>query len=125
MSVLSKICGITGRDRRRNTGVLKELNIEKDIYCSSLTDSQIDILWTCEPHATGALSRCCYMVIILTDTAPREDQRRSRSTTFMKIAPTWTFTRPIRGQDVMEEHCSANGLSTRGVIAIVAAAIST
>jgi len=31
MSVLRKICGITRRDRRRNTDVLKELNIEKDI----------------------------------------------------------------------------------------------
>jgi len=31
VSVLRKICGITGRDRIRNTDVLKELNIEKDI----------------------------------------------------------------------------------------------
>jgi len=31
MSVLRKICGITRRDRKRNSEVLKELDIEKDI----------------------------------------------------------------------------------------------
>jgi len=30
MSVLRKICGITRRDRRRNSDVMKELDIEKD-----------------------------------------------------------------------------------------------
>jgi len=49
--------------------------------------------------------------------------------TFVKIAPTWTFhftSFPSHfGQDVMEEHCSAYGLPTRGIIiAIVATAIS-
>jgi len=31
MSVLRKICGITGKDRRRNVDILKQLSIGKDI----------------------------------------------------------------------------------------------
>ena len=33
----------------------------------------------------------CYYMVILTVTAPREDQGRSGSTTSVKTAPTWTF----------------------------------
>ena len=129
MSVLRKICGITRRARRRNTDVLKELNIEKDIvqvlqtrrltYCTL-------VMWTA---CNRSNIHMCFYVVILTVTVLREDQKRSGSTTSVNTAPTWTF-HYIRGfsthfgQDIMEEHCSAYVLPTRGVIATVATAVS-
>jgi len=65
---------------------------------------------------------CFYMVIHMV-TAPREDQGRNGLITSVKIVPIRGHL-PHFGQDIMEEHCSAYALPTRGVIAIVATAIS-
>ena len=51
MAVLSKTCGITRRDRRRNMDILKELQMEKDI-----NDTPFDLLWACDSHGKGQMS---------------------------------------------------------------------
>jgi len=48
MSVLRKICGITGRDRRPNSDVMEELAIEKDI---------VQVLQTRRPTYFGHVNR--------------------------------------------------------------------
>ena len=130
MSVLRKICGITRRDRRRNTDVLKELNIEKDI---------VQVLQTRRLTYFGHVNRMQpelypyvllgpYMVILMVTAPIREDQGRSGSTTSVKTAPTWTFhyTRlPISLRTGRHGGTLFNiWLPTRGVIAIVATAVS-
>jgi len=69
---------------------------------------QTDILWSCEPHA----SMCFYMVMHMVTTQGKTKE---------EMDWCWYGHLAVRGhlphcgQDIIEEHCSAYRLPTRGV----------
>jgi len=90
MPVLTKICGIARRDRRQNADVLKELNIEKDIVqvlqTGRLKSGHVNRMQP-ERYPHGY------------DHAHRPKGRPKKKwiglTTFVTIAPTWTYWLPV------------------------------
>ena len=108
MSVLRKICGITRRDRRRNSDVMKELDIEKDT---------VQVLQTRRLTYFGHVNRICAFLLLHGHTyghCPKGRPRNKWIDAEMDISLyEATCHSPHFGRDITEEHFAANELCHR------------
>jgi len=106
MSVLRKICGVTGRDRRRNLNILKELDIHKDIVQVRLEQCLCGYpAWqvlltrrlTYFVHVTRMGSdRYPHLLLQSSVVVQKEDRGRSCWTTSVTTARRWAFQSMMR-----------------------------
>jgi len=75
MSVLSKICGITRKDGKRNVEILKELSVKKYIVDFCCVSSNTDVFWSCEPYEQTTDFQSYYYMVTHTDIGLEEDQQ--------------------------------------------------